>query len=117
MTREEIANWRNELCRILTEENDENKRLEKLKELAKNVGAGSTRKVKVLVKNDIYGKQIYQEADQITEGEIVLNINNALQTETTIDMCRIAARNFWFTILAALAALLSALAAWWAIVK
>ena len=117
MTREEIASLREGLCRILTEEQDENNRLERLKKLAKEIGAGFTRKGKVLIKQDTQGRQKYEEAEQITEGEIVLNINNALQTETMINMCRIAARNFWISMVTAMAAVLSALAAWWAIVK
>lgn len=115
MTREEIANYRGELCRVLNENKDEKERLEALKDLAKKVGAGSIRKGKVLVKHTIYGEQKYKEADLITEGELVLNINNALQTETMIDVCKIAARNYWITVIVALAAFFSALAAWYVI--
>lgn len=111
MTREEIEGYRQELCCILNTIKDEGERLEALKELAKKVGAGSMRKGNVLIKQDVYGKQKYQEADLITEGELVLNINNALQTETMIDMCKTASRNFWIAVVAAIAAALSALAA------
>jgi len=117
MTRKKIAAHRQELCRILNTIEDEGERLEALKELAKKVGVGSMRKGKVLIKQDIYGEQKYQEADLITEGELVLNINNALQTDTMVDMCTIAARNSWVAIIATIIALISALAAWSAIVK
>ena len=51
------------------------------------------------------------------EGELVYSIHTALQTETMINMCKTAARNFWITIIVAAAAVFSALAAWAAIIK
>lgn len=51
------------------------------------------------------------------EVEHIRGINQALQTATMIDMCAIAARNFWVAIIATIIALISALAAWSAIVK
>lgn len=51
------------------------------------------------------------------DAEHIRSINQALQTATVIDMCKVASRNFWITMVTAIAAVLSALAAWAAIVK
>ncbi len=118
MTRKEIAVYRQNLRTILNNK-DDGQRLEELKQLAKEVGAGyvhtqiaTTTTTKTATESE---KLIYQ--NPISESELVLNINNALQTETMIDVCKTAARNYKIAIAAAIAAVLSALAAWWAIVK
>jgi len=121
MTREKIAEYRQKLRDILNDE-DEKKRLENLKKLAKEVGAGyvhteiAPTTTTVPDGNGIL-TTIHQNPISISESELVLNINNALQTETMIDMCRIANRKFWISIVVAIIAFLSALAAWVAIVK
>jgi hypothetical protein len=118
MTRKEIAVYRQNL-RTIVKIKDEGQRLKELEQLAKEVGAGyvhteitatATRTTEMESETTIY-------QNPISESELVLNINNALQTETMIYMCRTAARNFWITMVAAIAAFLSALAAWSAIVK
>jgi hypothetical protein len=48
---------------------------------------------------------------------IVNNINHALQTASMIEMCRIASRNFWIAIVAAIIAGFSAVAAWVAVLS
>jgi len=118
MTREKISEYRQSLRTILNNK-DNDQRLEDLKQLAKEVGAGyvhtqiaTTTTIKTATGSET---SIYQ--NPISESELVLNINNALQTETMIDVCNTAARNFWITMVAAIAAVLSALAAWMAIVK
>lgn len=111
MTRKQIEKKKEDLTDILKEE-DTNVRLEKLQKLAKEVGASVTRMGKILVKHDIYGKQEYRDENQITESEIVHNIQFALQTETMIDMCNTAARNFWITLVAVLIAVFAMLASW-----
>lgn len=115
MTRKEIANYRAELLNIL--QNDESNRLEDLKELAKKVGAGyvHTEIATTTTTKTATGSETQIHQNPISESELVLNINNALQTETMIDVCRTSARNFWITAVAAIAAVLSALAAWSAI--
>lgn len=119
MTRAEIATYRQKLRNILNTEKDEKKRLEALKELAKEVGAGyvHTQIASTTTKKTASGSETSIYQNPISESELVLNINNALQTETMIDVCKTASRNFWFTMFAALAAILSALAAWVAIIK
>ncbi len=114
MRRKEIKQQQTEKITILTEE-DARIRLEKLQELAKKVGASTTRMVSTTNQSGIVVGTML--SNKITETEIVQNIEQALQTASMFDMCRTAARNFWFTMLAALAAFLSALAAWWLIVK
>ncbi len=111
MKRKEIEKKKVELDEILKEP-DENDRLNKLKALAKEVGASVTRMGKILVKHDTYGGQQYREENQITESEIVHNIQFALQTETMINECKIASRNFWIAVGATLVAFLATLAAW-----
>ena len=120
MTRKEIAVYRQKLCTILNK--DDGQRFEELKELAKKVGAGyvhtTIAPTAVTTPNGKgYETIIHQNPNSISESELVLNINNALQTETMIDVCKTAARNFWVAIIATIIALISALAAWWAIVK
>jgi hypothetical protein len=58
----------------------------------------------------------YSVENVITESEIVHNIQVALQTETTIDMSKTAARNFWIALISAATALLAMLAAWAAVI-
>ena len=91
-------------------------RLDKLKAPATEIGASVTRMGKILVQHEIDGKQRYQDENQITESEIVHNIQFALQTKTMIDECRIASRNFWIALVATLIALLAMLAAWTGVV-
>jgi len=111
MTREKISEYRQKLRTVLNK--DDGQRLEELKQLAKEVGAG-------YVRTEIAGKSttpdgrgnlttIYE--NPISESELVLNINNALQTETMIDMCKIASRKFWIAVVAAIIAVVAAIAA------
>ena len=117
MTREEIEGYRQELHTILNK--DDGQRLEELKELAKKVGAGYVHTTIACSDTIKEGTETTTTTWQnpISESELVLNINNALQTETMIAVCNTASRNFWLTMAAAIAAVLSALAAWAAIVK
>ena len=52
-----------------------------------------------------------------SEPELVANIQTALQTASMIIVCRISNKNHWIAIAAAIAAILSALAAWVAVLK
>ena len=97
MTFEEIKQCRQELLDILNID-PERKQHQPLRNLAKKVGAQQPNATNVEFRD-----------------MIVNNINHALQTATMIEMCRIASRNFWITVMAAIAAVLSALAAWVAI--
>ncbi len=116
--REKTAGYRQELCTILNNEDDD-QRYEELKQLAKKVGAGyvNTKLVGVSKTPIGNGVEVRNLQSSITESELVLNINNALQTEMMIDMCNTAARNFWIAVIASIIAMVSALAAWTAIVK
>ncbi len=51
------------------------------------------------------------------DAEHIRSINQALQTAVMVDMCKTASKNYKIAITAAIIALLSALAAWAAIVK
>ena len=118
MTREEIAGYRQRLRNILNKE-DTDQRLGELEQLAKEVGAGyvHTEIAATITTETAKEKETSILQNPISESELVLNINNALQTETMIDMCKTASRNYWITLVAAIAAVLSALAAWSVIVK
>jgi uncharacterized protein YutE (UPF0331/DUF86 family) len=110
MTRKEIETKKRELTEIL-KENDAGVRLEKLQRLAKEVGASVTRMEKVQTGHDA-AHLYYSFENVITESEIVHNIQVALQTETTVDMCKTAARNFIIALVASIIACLSMIAAW-----
>jgi hypothetical protein len=122
--RKEIAVYRQRLREILNIE-DEAKRLGELKRLAKEVGAGyehteiaavTTTPVTTKTKTGVattLNTSAYQKT--ISESELVLNINNALQTETMIVMCKTASRNFWIALVSVIIALLAMVAAWAAV--
>ena len=100
MKRKDIKRCRQKLIEI--KKIPESERRGFLEKLATEVGASS-------VKIDGLGY-----AD---EGEIVHNIEQALRTETMIDMCKIANRNFVITLIATVIAFGSAAAAWVAVCK
>jgi hypothetical protein len=114
MTREEIEKKRKELTNILIEE-DAEKRLEKLQQLAKEVGASITRMEKVEIQRDSRGAVRYQTSNEITETEIVHNIQVALETWTMVDVCKTSARNCKVSLSATVIAFLAMLAAWVAV--
>ncbi len=108
MTRKEIEQKKKEKVEILKLE-DRRARLEKLKKLAKEVGASTTRTVATTHQSGMVTGTGF--SNEITETEIVQNIEVALQTATMIDMCNTASRNFWIAVVAAIAAVVSALVA------
>ena len=118
MTNKEIEGHRQELTDILADDKESNNnRREKLEKLAQKVGASITRSGQILTKTDTQGRQHYEEENVITEIEIVHNIQSALQTVTMINMCKITSRNFWIAVSAMIAAVISAIAAWAAVIK
>jgi hypothetical protein len=108
MKRKEIEKKKEELKVILADENA-GRRLEKLQKLAKEVGASV---IRMGLPPIIPGEGTPVTRNIITEDDIVHNIQVALQTETMIDMCKTAARNFWITLVAMLIAVFAMLAAW-----
>jgi DNA-binding transcriptional ArsR family regulator len=114
MTRGEIEKKKRDLDGILKETNAET-RLEKLKALAKEVGASVTRMENVQI-GERGSKYLYDQRSVITEAEIVHNIQESLQTHVMIDMSKTASRNFWIAVISAATALLAMLAAWAAVV-
>jgi len=122
MTREEIAVYRQKLRNILKKEGNEGKRIKALEDLAKEVGAGYVHTEiapTATIRQNGKGSETITDRNpiSISESELVLNIHQALQTEIMIDVCNTTARNFWITMVAAIAAVISALAAWAAVVK
>jgi hypothetical protein len=110
MTLKEIKKKREELASILREENA-GTRLEKLHKLAKEVGA-SVVKMERIETNTGLTSPSYSQENIITESEIVHNIQESLQTETMIEMCRISNRNFWIALIATLISFSAMIAAW-----
>ena len=114
MTREEFENKRKELTKIFLIETDAGPRLDKLTQLAREVGVSIT----LMGQPPIVSPDLIPMAKNlITETEIVHNIELALQTWTMINMCKTASRNFWIAIIASLIAFLSMLAAWVAVLS
>ena len=107
-----VTNGNKEYVRKLVEilkKEEARVRLNELTDLAKKVGASTTRMVRYIDES--------LASNKITETEIVQNIEVALQTASMIDMCKIATRNSFLALIAAVSALLSALAAWIAVCK
>ncbi len=93
----EIERCRQDLCNILSE--DDSQRRQKLVELAKNVGAGYVHsKIAATTRTE---DSIISTSDHISEAELVLNINNALQTETMINALKTANRSWIVAVIAA----------------
>ena len=108
----QIELWEEKLVQI-QQNPDEAKRKEELKELAKEVGAGTENtKIAGISANE---GGIYTQSNTISESELVQNIHNALQTKTIIITCKASNKNVWIAIFAAIAAFLSAAAAWVAV--
>jgi hypothetical protein len=110
MKRAEIEQKKSKLDEILKVE-DAGARLEKLKALAKEVGASVTRMENVQI-GERGGRYVCDPQNVITEAEIVHNIQESLQTHVMVDMCKTSARNFWIAVGAMLIALFAMLATW-----
>jgi len=113
MTNKEIENHKQKLTEILAND-DRNQRQNDLIELAKTIGASVTR---MRAETSPEGLSTGPPRNMITETEIVHNIQVALQTATMINMGKIASRNFWIALIATMAAAISAIAAWAAVVR
>ena len=104
----EIEAYRQELRDILNKK-DDRQRYQELIQLAKKVGAGyihSKTSATITTKHST-GSETNILSDPISESELVLNINNALQTETMINALKIANRSW---IVALIAAVISGIA-------
>lgn len=103
MTNKEIENKRNKLIQIVNmSSGTEDQRRKELRKLALEVGAShkSTERQKTA-----------------NEGELVVGIQDALQTASMINACKTASRSFWIALIATMAAAISAIAAWAAVIK
>ncbi len=109
MTSAEIKTARLKLIEI-TDSNDlEPQRKQKLKELAKEIGAGTIHTEQV--EATVYNGGLHKPQNTISESELVQNIHQALQTAMMLNMCKIANKNYKCAIIASIAAMLSASAA------
>ncbi len=106
MTHREFEKYRQRHVEIQKIE-EQKERFKALQDLAKEVGASTQ------------GLSMFGDSDRegVSEGNLVANIHNALQTATMVDVCKTASRNFFIALIAAGAALFSALAAWIAVYK
>ena len=82
-------------------DSEQNRRFKELQTLARELGASTIR--------------MYPGHGDAGEAELTDNIHRALQTASMIDMCKTSSRNYKIAIVAAIAAVLSALAAWVAV--
>ena len=105
MTFKEIKKYRRELVEIQNKSDDKT-RLDELRQLASKVGASVIKLQKVLKKENgsIAHRKIYETQNEITEMEIVQNINDALRTESRINTYKVM-------IITAVAAVVSAVVA------
>lgn len=103
MTNKEIENKKNELIRIVNmPSGTENERLKVLRKLAVEVGASH---------------KSTEGQHNANEGELVVGIQAALQTASMLNACK-ATKTAWIVALfSALASLVSAVAAWVAILS
>jgi hypothetical protein len=100
MTNKKIEEYRKRLVEKWNlPDKEESKR--ELKKLADELGAS--------------GCKIYLSGGAASRGELSDYIQNALQTASMIDVCQTSAKNYKIAITAAIIALLSALAAWAAV--
>ena len=101
MTNKKIENKSNELIQIVNmPSGTEAERLKELRRLALEVGASHLSLTGNLTAN---------------EGELVVNIQTALQTASMLNTCKAATKAWIVALFAALASMLSAIAAWAAI--
>jgi adenine/guanine phosphoribosyltransferase-like PRPP-binding protein len=112
MTRKYIEKKTDEKMHILKEE-DTDARRQKLQKLAKEVGASTTRIVSTTTRSGIVTGTML--SNEITETEIVQNIEAALQTMIMFNALETANRNFVIALLSTVIALISAIAAWIAV--
>ena len=101
MNTKEIKIFRKKVRDILKED-DSKQRHKELVLLAKEVGAGyvHTKFSRSTVTEFAKGREIISDYDPISESELVLNINDALQTESMINTCKIASRSWIVAIFA-----------------
>ena len=114
MTHEEIEGYRQKLAEIVSRPKQEDGNpaegsKEDLQKLAQQVGA-STRAIYTHPRK---GRIMAYDAGI---SDLIDNIHQALQTATMVNMCETAKRSFIIALVAATAALLSALAAWIAVI-
>jgi len=101
----------------IQKEIDTNKKWEKTRDLALEIGASIWR-IHPFKDSDITAPTIdetkinVKETKEATTAEIVHNIHYALQTATMIEMCRISNRNLWIALIATVIALFAMIAAW-----
>jgi len=102
MTFKEIGKYWQRRAKIMQGAKIFDAQLGDLQELATEVGASTLS----LRRPDLGLASVPELDDQII---------TVLRTETMVNMCEIAARNFWIAVIATMASFLSALAAWAAV--
>jgi hypothetical protein len=100
----ELKKYREDLRKIVKIKY-ENQRRQELVQLAIDVGAGSAHNK--IVGTTKTADSIINTNDQISEKELVLNINDALQTETMINALRTAYLSWIVAVIAAVIAVVS----------
>jgi len=106
MTSAEIKKARLKLIKITDSNDIESEKKLKLKSLAKEIGAGTIHTEQV--EATVYNGSLHKPLNTISESELVQNIHQALQTAMTLNMCKIANKNYKCAIIASIAAMLGA---------
>ncbi len=110
MTREEISLAMQELTQITDSNDPEQKRIARLKILAKRVGAGT---INTRIAGSVeYDGALHTYQTPMQEAELVQNINQSLQTHMMMDSCKTANKQYKIAVLAAIVAVFSSLIAW-----
>jgi hypothetical protein len=110
MTHKEFKRKRRTLTEIVAEE-PVGKQSEELQRLVKEVGVSITRTSKIQIGH--YASNVYYKtSNEITEPEVVNNIQEIPKTEKSIDMCKPSARNYKVDLISTTIALLTMLASW-----
>ena len=104
MKTSEIKKYRQDLCNIVKIKY-ENQRRQELVQLAIDVGAGSVHTV--IAGTPQAADSTTSTIDQISETELVININDALQTETMISALKTANLSWIIAVIAIVIALVS----------
>ncbi len=110
MTSAEIKKARLKLIEITDSNDPEDQKVQRLKDLAKEIGAGTIHTEQV--EGTVYNGALSKPQNPISESELVQNIHQALQTAMTLNMCKTANKQYKIAVLAAIVAVVSTFITW-----
>jgi len=110
MTSAEIKKARLKLIEITGSNNPKDQKEQKLKDLAKEIGAG-TINTKIVGSTEYNGSLTIHQ-NPISEAELVQNIHQALQTAMTLNMYKTTNKQYKIAVLAAIVAVVGTFITW-----